>query len=99
MQEIHQSRRDFLKIAGYAAPVVLTLSVMPAFAQSGSGITVPEPIDRILNSNDVVYYDDGPNDERPVKLGKADFDGDGPNGKGKGKGKGKGPKYKKNGPD
>ena len=34
-----QSRRDFLKKAGYVAPAVVTLSAVPAFAGSGSGYT------------------------------------------------------------
>jgi hypothetical protein len=46
MSEISESRREFLKIAGYVAPVVLTLSVMPAHAQSGSGV-----IERIVHGN------------------------------------------------
>ncbi len=33
------SRRDFLKKAGYAAPVVMTLSVRPSFAGQGSQST------------------------------------------------------------
>lgn len=31
------TRRDFLKKASYAAPVVLTMSASPAFAKRGSG--------------------------------------------------------------
>ena len=31
-----ENRRDFLKKAAYAAPVVLTLKAVPAFAQQGS---------------------------------------------------------------
>ena len=34
-----QSRRDFLKKAGYAAPVILTINAAPAFAKNGSGAT------------------------------------------------------------
>ncbi len=33
------SRRDFLKKAAYVAPVIVTLSAVPAFAGSGSGYT------------------------------------------------------------
>jgi hypothetical protein len=38
MSEVrHQkSRRDFLKKVGYTAPVILTLTAMPAFAGQGS---------------------------------------------------------------
>ena len=32
-----KSRRDFLKKAAYVAPVVLTMTAVPAFASSGSG--------------------------------------------------------------
>jgi hypothetical protein len=32
-----QSRREFLKRAGYVAPAIVTLSAVPAFAGSGSG--------------------------------------------------------------
>lgn len=59
MSEINESRREFLKIAGYAAPVVLTLSVMPAYAQSGSGVIVPNPTLELSNN------DDGPKDKDP----------------------------------
>lgn len=38
MSEINESRREFLMIAGYVAPVVLTLSVIPAYATTGSGV-------------------------------------------------------------
>jgi hypothetical protein len=31
------TRRDFLKKAAYAAPVILTLKAVPAFAKNGSG--------------------------------------------------------------
>jgi hypothetical protein len=31
------TRRDFLKKAAYAAPVILTLKAVPAFANNGSG--------------------------------------------------------------
>ena len=36
-QEKTDTRRDFLKKAAYAAPVILTLKAVPAFAQNGSG--------------------------------------------------------------
>jgi hypothetical protein len=32
-----ENRRDFLKKAVYAAPVILTLNAVPAFANNGSG--------------------------------------------------------------
>ena len=35
--EHQQSRRTFLKIAGYAAPVILTLQARPLLAGLGSG--------------------------------------------------------------
>ena len=31
------NRRDFLKKAAYVAPVILTMTAVPAFASSGSG--------------------------------------------------------------
>ena len=31
------NRRDFLKKATYVAPVILTMTAVPAFASSGSG--------------------------------------------------------------
>ncbi len=34
---VENGRRTFIKRAAYVAPAVLTLSVTPAFAQSGSG--------------------------------------------------------------
>ncbi len=35
----HQkSRRDFLKKAGYVAPVILTMAAAPSFARNGSNI-------------------------------------------------------------
>jgi hypothetical protein len=33
---LQKSRRDFLKKVGYTAPVILTLTAAPAFAQIGS---------------------------------------------------------------
>jgi len=37
MKNEHQlSRRDFLKKVGYAAPAILTLTAVPAFATNGS---------------------------------------------------------------
>jgi len=32
------TRRDFLKKAGYTAPAILTISAAPAFAKNGSGV-------------------------------------------------------------
>ena len=37
MSEVKIKRREFVKKAAYAAPVILTLKAMPAFAASGSG--------------------------------------------------------------
>ena len=37
-QEKQQSRRDFIKKSAYAAPAVISLTAMPAFAGPGSGI-------------------------------------------------------------
>jgi hypothetical protein len=37
MSEVKIKRREFVKRAVYAAPVILTLKAMPAFAASGSG--------------------------------------------------------------
>ena len=36
MSEVKIKRRQFVKRAAYAAPVILTLKAMPAFAASGS---------------------------------------------------------------
>ena len=36
MSEHNESRRGFLKVAGYAAPVILTFSARPLFAGIGS---------------------------------------------------------------
>ena len=35
-KDYKQSRRDFLKKAGYAVPVILTMKAIPAFARGGS---------------------------------------------------------------
>ena len=37
MSNVKIERREFVKRAAYAAPVILTLKAMPAFAASGSG--------------------------------------------------------------
>ena len=37
-QEKQQSRRDFIKKSAYAAPAVVSLTAMPAFAAPGSVI-------------------------------------------------------------
>jgi len=37
MSDIKIKRREFVKRAAYAAPVILTLKAMPAFAAAGSG--------------------------------------------------------------
>jgi hypothetical protein len=36
-------RREFVKKAAYAAPVILTLKAMPAFAAAGSGNNSQQP--------------------------------------------------------
>ena len=36
-KQVSETRRDFLKKGAYAAPVILTLTAVPAFANSGSG--------------------------------------------------------------
>ena len=36
-----QSRRDFLKKLAYMPPAIATLTVLPAFQASGSGLTRP----------------------------------------------------------
>jgi hypothetical protein len=90
MAEINESRREFLKIAGYAAPVILTLSVMPAHAQSGSGV-----VDLLRGNNGLGNFEDPPppgilkqglpqNDEifvapgGPSTPGGPDYNGGGP---------------------
>ena len=37
MSDVKIKRREFVKRAAYAAPVILSLKAMPAFAASGSG--------------------------------------------------------------
>jgi hypothetical protein len=37
MSDIKIKRREFVKRAAYAAPLILTLKAMPAFAAAGSG--------------------------------------------------------------
>ena len=37
MSDAKIKRREFVKRAAYAAPVILTLKAMPAFAAAGSG--------------------------------------------------------------
>ena len=37
MSDIKIKRREFVKRAAYAAPMILTLKAMPAFAAAGSG--------------------------------------------------------------
>jgi len=39
MSDHDLSKRDFLKTVGYVAPVILTLTAIPSFAQAGSGNT------------------------------------------------------------
>jgi hypothetical protein len=43
---LNQSRREFIRKAGYAAPAVLTMSSMPAIASTGSvEQEIPETIE------------------------------------------------------
>jgi hypothetical protein len=53
MSEIrHQkSRRDFLKKVGYTAPVILTLTAMPAFAGHGSNMVKDKTFHKVGNFN------------------------------------------------
>jgi hypothetical protein len=37
MSDVKIKRREFVKRAAYAAPMILTLKAMPAFAAAGSG--------------------------------------------------------------
>jgi phosphodiesterase/alkaline phosphatase D-like protein len=37
MSDVKIKRREFVKRAAYAAPLILTLKAMPAFAAAGSG--------------------------------------------------------------
>lgn len=39
-----EARRDFIKKAAYVAPVVLTMTAMPALANTGSGPAAPKVI-------------------------------------------------------
>ena len=41
MSEDKIKRREFVKRAAYAAPVILTLKAMPAFAAAGSSNSTP----------------------------------------------------------
>lgn len=42
MPELKIKRREFIKKTAYAAPVILTLKAMPAFAAAGSGNDKPK---------------------------------------------------------
>jgi hypothetical protein len=42
MSDVKIKRREFVKRAAYAAPVILTLKAMPAFAAAGSGNDKPK---------------------------------------------------------
>lgn len=37
LHTVDENKRDFIKKASYTAPVILTLSAVPAFASTGSG--------------------------------------------------------------
>jgi hypothetical protein len=41
MSDVKIKRREFVKRAAYAAPVILTLKAMPAFAAAGSSNNKP----------------------------------------------------------
>jgi hypothetical protein len=41
MSDLKIKRREFVKRAAYAAPLILTFKAMPAFAASGSGNNNP----------------------------------------------------------
>ena len=41
MSDVKMKRREFVKRAAYAAPMILTLKAMPAFAAVGSGNNSP----------------------------------------------------------
>jgi hypothetical protein len=41
MSDVKIKRREFVKRAAYAAPVILTLKAMPAFAAAGSSSNKP----------------------------------------------------------
>jgi hypothetical protein len=51
---MNESRRDFLKLAGYAAPVIITLNAMPAYAQAGSGLVE----ERLRGNNGIGNFED-----------------------------------------
>ena len=90
MPETNESRREFLKLVGYVPPIVLTLSVMPAYAQGGSGFIE----DRLNGNNGIGNFNDPPppgiekqglpqNDEIIVGppgggVGGPDYNGGGP---------------------
>jgi hypothetical protein len=87
MSEINESRREFLMLVGYVAPVVLTLSVMPAHAGTGSGNNVELKV--LKGNNGLGNGPDGPppgifkqqlpqNDETPVQPGQPDYKDGGP---------------------
>ena len=55
----HQkSRRDFLKKVGYVAPVILTMTAVPAFARNGSPVTYHHGNNGIGHEKRGIY--DGP---------------------------------------
>jgi len=69
MSEVNNSRRQFVQKVAYTAPLILTVSVMPAFAKTGSahcdnGVGPPpaDPdcnppglVDKPLNNNDDTF--------------------------------------------
>jgi len=40
-EQTTEARRDFIKKAAYIAPVVMTMTAMPALANVGSAVTAP----------------------------------------------------------
>lgn len=67
---VDTSRRDFVKKSAYVTPAILTLTALPSFASSGSGIR--------LKGNEGVGngYDPAPPGHYPTNYN--DFEGTGP---------------------
>jgi len=40
---VDKNKRDFVKKAAYAAPVIMTMAAAPSFASTGSGFQQPTP--------------------------------------------------------
>jgi hypothetical protein len=56
-EQNNNTRREFIKKSAYAAPAILSLAAIPAFAQNGSGEVGPGTACPI-NLNDEECYDD-----------------------------------------